>query len=827
MTLQYTPGLVSVILVNFRGADDTVVALERLRQVDWPLEALEVVVVENGSADDSASKIRAAAPWAVLVESPANLGFAGGSNLGAARAKGEYLAFLNNDARPDAKWISAAVSAFASSEGIGAVASKVLDWDGRLVDFVGAGLTWFGMGYKPLVGAKPDKHSDQARDVLFGTGSAMFVRRSVFEELGGFDKEFFMFFEDVDLGWRLNLLGWRFRYVPESIAYHRHHGAAGKFGEYRETYFLERNALATLYKNLDAESLDRVLAPAIALVVRRSIAKGEIDSGTFDYRADDDDRRQSMQVSKSVLAGIFGIDQYIEMLPHLVAAREKVQSTRRVSDRKLRPLFGRLDVPAFGGRQYLDGYDSLTNAFDVLEEPRATRVLIVTGDPLGAQVAGPAIRAWNMADQLAAENEVTLVTLSSLEPQDAPFSLAAVRPGDDHAFRRFESWADVIVFQGHAIALFPSLRKTRKIVVADVYDPIHLEQLEQGRELPRGAWDRQVSDATAVLNEQLERADFLLCASERQRHFFLGQLAALGRINPESYLADNDLRKLIDVAPFGLSRTPPVHTRDALRGVAPGIGSNDKLLLWGGGLYNWFDPHTLIRAVAELSETRSDVRLFFQGTKHPNPHVPEMRIVAESRALAADLGVLDSAVFFNEAWVAFDDRQNYLLEADAGVSTHHAHIETTFSFRTRILDYLWAGLPMVVTEGDSFADLVEAEGLGIVVPPQDVRALTAALEKALYDKEFIAQCRANVERVRQSFYWDRALAPLVEFMRSPSRAADRFGTNPERAAGGSRRTGKSYGFGRDFQLALLHLRESGLRAVIGKVARRLRSRFGR
>jgi glycosyltransferase involved in cell wall biosynthesis len=103
--------------------------------------------------------------------------------------------------------------------------------------------------------------------------------------------------------------------------------------------------------------------------------------------------------------------------------------------------------------------------------------------------------------------------------------------------------------------------------------------------------------------------------------------------------------------------------------------------------------------------------------------------------------------------VQYADRQNYLLEADAGVSTHMSQVETTFSFRTRILDYLWAGLPMVVTEGDSFADLVREEGLGVVVPAQDVAALESAIERVLFDAEFARVARANVARVCQEFYW--------------------------------------------------------------------------
>ena len=374
------------------------------------------------------------------------------------------------------------------------------------------------------------------------------------------------------------------------------------------------------------------------------------------------------------------------------------------------------------------------------------------------------------------------------------------------------------------MAVFEALRTSRKILVVDIYDPMHLEQLEQGRELPPEQWNRQVSDATGILNEQMRRGDFFLAASDRQRMFWLGQLASLGRINPSNYDGDPDLNGLIGVAPFGLSSLPPRHERDVLKGVLPGIGADDKVLIWSGGLYNWFDPQTLIRAVAKLSLSHDNVRLFFQGTKHPHPGVPEMEIVGESRALASELGVLDTAVFFNSSWVDYSDRQNYLTEADAGVSTHHSHIETTFSFRTRILDYLWAELPMVVTAGDHFAELIEAEKLGIVVDAGDVDQLAAALERILFDDKFIAASKRNIRRVRGRYFWEEALAPLVAFVADPHHSGDngQFAHGAVRARVRSRQRVRVSGLRHDIGLAIYHLRNSGPRTVLRKVSSRLR-----
>jgi glycosyltransferase involved in cell wall biosynthesis len=612
-------------------------------------------------------------------------------------------------------------------------------------------------------------------------------------------------------------------FEPKSIAFHKHHASMAEFGAFKESYFLERNALFSLYKNLEAENLAEALPAALALTVRRAVAKGKLDSASFDLRTPGGDTEPTLSVSKDALSGVFGIDQFVSSLPGLRRDRDKIQASRVVSDARLWRLFGLTDMPANQDDYYLEGYEKIVSAFDVIEPPVSNRVLIVTGDPIGKKLAGPAIRAWNMAETLSRTNSVTLVTLSGAEEIAAPFDIVHVNPGADREFSKLEKWADVIIFQGHAMAVFNSLRTSKKILVVDIYDPMHLEQLEQGKELAPDIWSKQVSDATDVLNEQLARGDFFLCASERQRHFYLGQLAALGRINPANYVGDPDLDGLISVVPFGLSSIPPRHVRPVLKGVLPGIGKKDKVLLWSGGLYNWFDPGTLIRAVAQLSQSHKEIRLFFQGTKHPHPGVPEMAIVSESRALASELDVLGTNVFFNSSWVDYADRENYLTEADAGVSTHYAHVETTFSFRTRILDYLWGELPMVVTAGDHFAELVATEGLGVVVEAEDVDALAAALEKVLFDTAFIAKAKANIKRVRETYYWDRVLTPLVEFIEAPHSAGDRVGSTPASndQIDRPRQRRKRSGFRHDIGLVSYYLRNGGPSVVIDKVKRRL------
>jgi hypothetical protein len=818
-------GLVSVVLVNFRGADDTMTAIGELRKLEWPTQRLEIVVVDNNSGDDSVDRIQANAPDAILVELKENVGFAGGCNAGISASTGEYIALLNNDARPDPLWVAAAMAVFSKSRSVGAVASRVLDWEGKKVDYIGAALTWFGMGYKPFTGESAPSKADTRRDVLFGTGSAMFVRRVVFQEIGGFDERYFMFFEDVDLGWRLNLAGYRFVYEPSSLAFHRHHGSMSGVGQHKENYLLERNALFTLFKNLDDENLQRILPASLLLSVRRGMVRGEETASSFDIRNGLRNEARG-EFGAEALAPLFAMDEFIDALPSLRQTRTRVQTSRRMSDAAIWRLFGRSDAPVLQQEDFLRGYENLVEAFDAADTPVATKVLVITGDPIGQKMAGPAIRSWNMADAMRQRAEVVLVSLAGVpDAEPEGFQLEHVRPGDERAMAKWENWADVIVFQGLAMAVFEVIRNSKKIIVADLYDPMHLEQLEQARELPEANWSQQFEQARSVMNEQLTRADYFLCASDRQRHFYLGQLMALGRINTKTYANDPDLERLIAIVPFGLQPEKPQHIRPVVKDVIPGIESSHKLLLWSGGLYNWFDPVSLIEAVAIVHKRRGGVHLYFQGTKHPHPGVPEMAIVRESREAAFRLGVLDVCVHFNESWVDFDDRQNYLIEADAGVSTHHAHIETTYSFRTRILDYLWAGLPMVVTEGDHFGDLVRSEGLGIAVEAHDVDGLAEAIEKVLFDTEFARLAREKIESLRQEYTWQTVLSPLMDFIDRPYPAADRDLTPEAAAAMQSRRMSRSVrrspGFRNNMWLATHYFREGGVKLLAGKIARRL------
>lgn len=399
-------------------------------------------------------------------------------------------------------------------------------------------------------------------------------------------------------------------------------------------------------------------------------------------------------------------------------------------------------------------------------------VLIITGDPIGEKMAGPAIRAWNFASHLSQKHNVRLVTTNALENIESNFELSVMNKNN---VLEHEHWSDIIIFQGHALVVFPELASSSKILVADLYDPFHLEQLaSEGNSKNVGQHFEIVDHASGILNHQLLLSDYFICASERQRLFWLGSLAALGRLNPKSYQNDHLFTKLLRVIPFGIPNDPPVHDKQVLKGVKPGISLSDKVIIWGGGIYEWFDPYSLVRAMKLLESSNPEVKLFFLGTVHPNKDVPEMIGVTKAKELAKNLGILDESVFFNDTWVEYSDRHNYLLEADIGISTHFVHVETTFAFRTRILDYLWSGLPIISTEGDAFADLVSKEGLGEVVPENTPERLRDAITKVLaLDPLSETKMLEAIQQAGEHLKWDEILKSLDELCDEASLALDR------------------------------------------------------
>jgi glycosyltransferase involved in cell wall biosynthesis len=396
------------------------------------------------------------------------------------------------------------------------------------------------------------------------------------------------------------------------------------------------------------------------------------------------------------------------------------------------------------------------------------RILVVSNDHVGSRMAGPGIRYLNFARELRHEGDVTLVVPFATDLEPNGFELVVANVWDPHAMDTLASGADCVVTQRLPVPTMRRLARTETRRIYDLYAPLHIENLALD---VRQGEDRQPAAALELnrLTQEvaLRTGDAFVCASETQRDLWLGALLQAGRIDLERFAGDPALRGLIDVVPFGIDPEPPHSAGRVLRGVLPGIGDDDRVLLWPGGIWNWFDPLTVIDAVAELARRRDDVRLVFLGLRHPNRFVPAMEMAREAVARAEGLGLRDRVVFFNEGWVPYEERGAYLLEADLGVSAHFDDLESRFAFRTRLLDCFWAGLPVVTTKGDVLGDLVDRRGLGRAVAPRDGRGWVDALDSLLSDEAAYERARAATASVRDDYLWPRAVEPLRRLVQGP------------------------------------------------------------
>jgi len=399
-----------------------------------------------------------------------------------------------------------------------------------------------------------------------------------------------------------------------------------------------------------------------------------------------------------------------------------------------------------------------------------SRVLLLSPAPLGPKMAGPAVRFFEFARHLrAAGLEVVLGS-----PAEPPGEFGAGLDFEVFHYHRLTlprrlKWAEVVVLQGMVLRRHGFIRRAGRPLVVDLYDPIFLEtlaHLEAGQKPDRVRHNlvlAQVMDTVAA-------GDFFLCASSKQRDFWLGFLAACNRVNPATFAQDPTLARLIEVVPFGLPEEAPVKSGPGLRAL-PGVGPGDRVVLWNGGVWDWLAPEPLVEAVGLLAPDLPDLKLVFMGVRNPDQALAESRAVGRVRRLVADLG-LEGRVILND-WVAYQRRADFLLEAQVGACLYPAGLETDYSFRTRLLDCLWAGLPVLCSGGDALGELVAARGLGRVAADQRPESLARALKEMLADGPALAEMGRRARQAAGELTWPKVVGPLVEFCARPRPAPDK------------------------------------------------------
>jgi glycosyltransferase involved in cell wall biosynthesis len=381
-----------------------------------------------------------------------------------------------------------------------------------------------------------------------------------------------------------------------------------------------------------------------------------------------------------------------------------------------------------------------------------------TGDRPG----GTGIRALELARALSAVADVSLAVEGEAPETVAGLPCTAFARNQPGALEAPAAAADVVIATPHWPRVTRILRRSGARIVFDLYVPEALELLP-GFPGQSGSLRRVLGEyAVDRVVDALRTGHQFICASERQRDLWLGVMLAERLLDPARHDHDPSLRSLVDVVAFGIPEEPPAQGPSA-RDRFDAIGPEDEVILWNGGIWPWLDAPTAIRAMPALLEGRPSARLVFMGAAH---QVPARRATEQAVEVAEALGLLGTHVLFNDEWVPYADRGGWLLGAACAVSCHRDQPETRFSFRTRLLDCLWARLPVVCTAGDDLGDLVERRELGGVVPPGDPAAVAAALERVLANGR--EEYAGRLGEAAGEYTWPRVAARLAEMIAAPA-----------------------------------------------------------
>jgi len=263
------------VILNYNGAGFIERCLESVLETDSLF--FEVIFVDNASTDgsvDTAKELFEENPYIRIILNDENLGFAKGNNLALEHAKGDYIVFLNNDTEVAKNWLKELVDVLKSSPRIGAVQPKLLKLhDHKRIDSTGGFFDFLGYAYVRGEGELDKRQYDHSREIFYADGASLAIKRSAIDEtrLNGavFDPDYFAYYEDSDLCWRLRLRGYRIVFVPTSVVYHAR--SASKGLPLKLAFHSTKNHIATLIKNYGLGKLVKYIFPLLTFESVRAL----------------------------------------------------------------------------------------------------------------------------------------------------------------------------------------------------------------------------------------------------------------------------------------------------------------------------------------------------------------------------------------------------------------------------------------------------------------------------------------------------------------------------------------------------------------------------
>lgn len=760
--------MVSVVIVNYNSLNWLKECLPSLStQTHQPLE---VIVVDNASSDTSLDWLGKNHPEIKMVRLEQSHGLAYAINRGIELAEGDYFLILNPDVSLQADAVAEMVLIARGDPSCAAVAAKLMFWWApAFINGIGNRVGAAFWGTDNALGHLDLGQFDSWHEVPSVCFAAALIPRSVWASVGPTDESFPLYYEDSEWSYRARLLGYTIRAAPKAVVYHA-------FG---------RRVHTGEHVDLTPAKLRNVVYGRLRFAVKIIPSLLTMYRFILSYWLEDAARillaiaKLDRKIVGSVLGG------WREFLVNLPLIREERRFLQTQRQRPMINLFSlqRNITPPFIWRGLPElTWDLVRNHYlpmiksgstrallEFSEDSHRPRLLIVSHDVVGEKLAGTGMRYLELARALKKNLDVTLAMPNETDLEESGISLEPYRLENAKSLRPLVDSCDVILISSFILQKFPYLEEAKARIIVDLYDPLVLENLHYYKGESR-ALQENLNDLTVnLMNRLVSLGDFFICANERQRDFWIGVLAANGRVNPQVFAQDATLRSLIDIVGIGIPERELNH-RPMLRDVNPAFPAGSRIVLWGGGIWDWLDPLSLVQAWPRVLDQHPLARLVFLGTRHPNPLVPRHKIVEEVETLVKEIGEKDKTIFFYE-WLPYEERESLLSEADVGVALHPLHIETRYSMRTRVLDYIWAQIPILVSDGDVTSDWVNQYKLGRVVPPLDVDAVADALNDILSVPK--PTWSPQFEAIRDELAWSRVVEPLRNYCLLGEPAPDR------------------------------------------------------
>jgi GT2 family glycosyltransferase len=324
--------LISVVIPNWNGKQFLAGCLDSLAQQTY--KEIEVILIDNGSIDNSVKFIEDNYPWVRLLRFRENRGFSPAVNEGIKASNGSFIALLNNDTIVDGRWLEELVKALQADDTLGSVASKMLAYhDHTILDGAGDGYRRGGLPGRIGHREKDTGQFDTPRYVLGGCGGAVLYRKSVFAQIGLFDEDYFAYLEDIDLSLRAQAAGFKCLYVPTAVVYHLGCGTTGSGYSPLVVRLSAQNNINTLVKNIPLPLLVKFL-PYIFYWQAYYFAC-------------------VLLLGRQPLAWFEGNLRALLLLPKMLAKRQKINQTRRVPLNYLEKLIIQSEQDLANSRQRL------------------------------------------------------------------------------------------------------------------------------------------------------------------------------------------------------------------------------------------------------------------------------------------------------------------------------------------------------------------------------------------------------------------------------------------------------------------------------------------